>query len=107
GRPRTVAPGSTGSYTVKPGRSQLVNFLVTAEGFVGKVEVKAEGLPKGITSNTTTVNLTPPVRGRPQQPIGGAVELRGTADADPGVSFMRIVATGKTEKGETLRREAT
>lgn len=104
GRQAPVPPGSTGAFNLRPGTRLPVNFLIAPEGFTGQIEVRAEGLPPGVTSTAVKLRITGPTRG---QPLGGLIELRADGDAEPAVGDLRLMATGTSATGETITRTAT
>ncbi|HEV3167092.1 MAG TPA: PPC domain-containing protein [Isosphaeraceae bacterium] len=100
-----TAPGATGAFNLKPGARLPVNFLITPEGFAGSIEVRAEGLPPGVTAASVPIRIAGGTR--TSQPSGGFVELKADSDAEPVVGDLKIVATGKTAKDEVVTRTAT
>ncbi len=76
-------PGANGSLNLQPGTTTTLNFLVTGEGVVGKIEVRAEGLPEGVTAAPIEVSpaglprLGPPIAadGRWPRPQGRSRRL--------------------------------
>src|SRR5581483_3189637 len=84
-------PGANGSLNLRPGTSTSLNFVVSGDGAVGKVEVRAEGLPPGVSANT--VEVSPPAflsPGRPLPPTGGSVVLKVDPNAGADLGHIRI-----------------
>jgi hypothetical protein len=105
-------PGAYGVFNLKPGSQTPLNFLVIARGRPGPVEVKAEGLPPGVTAKPARVDLPRPLKTRAPMatagvPVGGVIVFEVAADARPGWSNVRIVATAHPDPKTTLRRVAT
>ncbi|HWE39725.1 MAG TPA: hypothetical protein VG406_24460 [Isosphaeraceae bacterium] len=109
-RPKPT-PGSGGAYNLKPGANVPVNFLVQPEGRVGPIEVKAEGLPAGVTSNPVTIRTSAlpknarAIRATPAS--GGVLLLKVAPNAEAVSGEFRIVATAKSDSGTIIRRVAT
>lgn len=100
-------PGANGSLTIRPGSTVALNFVVSGEGAVGKVEVRAEGLPTGVTA--APVEVSPPAflgANRPLPPTGGALVLKAAANAPAELGRLRIVATSRPTDGEPRTRPA-
>ncbi len=109
GRNRPAGPALVGAYNLKPGATVPVNFLINAEGDVGPVEVRAEGLPEGVTAEPQIVSITAPApgkngRNRGPQPTGGAIVLKVDPVVAPAVGRLRIVATSRPKVGRPIRR---
>jgi hypothetical protein len=92
-------PGANGAINIKPGTSVPINFLVSSDGRIGKVEVRAEGLPEGVTAAPVTVNLAVGPKGRPPTPSssGGALVLKAAPTARAVLGELRIVGTARIE----------
>ena len=96
-RAARTSPGQFGVYNLKPGSAVPINFQVTPEGRLGPIEVRAEGLPEGVTAEPVTVRM-----GAPDSPTavdaGTASDfllLRVEPYAQPGLAEFRVVATTK------------
>ncbi|WZO97441.1 PPC domain-containing protein [Isosphaeraceae bacterium EP7] len=105
-------PGAFGVFNLRPGSQTPLNFLVVARGRPGPVEVRAEGLPPGVTAAPSRVDLPRPLKTRGPMataaiPVGGSIVLKVANDARPGWSDVRIVATAHPDPRTTLRRVAT
>ncbi len=61
-RSARTSPGQFGVFNLKPGGTIPINFLITPEGRPGPVEVRAEGLPEGVTAEPVAVRLGGPPR---------------------------------------------
>jgi hypothetical protein len=103
-------PGSSGALNLKAETVTPINFLVTPEGRPGRVTVKAEELPPGVSAEPVSVNFT---AGRNQgrnaaaAVSSGALVLKVAANAEPALGTLKVVATAKLEDGTTLTRVAT
>lgn len=96
-------PGANGSLNLKPGSTTTINFLVTGEGAVGKIQVRAEGLPDGVTAEP--VEVSPPAflaSNRPLPPTGGALVLKVDPEASASLGQLRIVASNQPPQGDTI-----
>jgi hypothetical protein len=112
-RAARTTPGQFGVFNLKPAGSVALNFLVTPEGRPGPIEVRAEGLPEGVTAEPVTVRL-----GGPPTPGTSSAAPEGTAPASdflllkvapfaqPGLSEFRVVASTKSA-GLSITREAS
>ncbi len=112
--PRPAGPGSTGVLNLRPGVKIPINFLLTIDGRTGPIEVRAEGLPDGVTATVQKVNPpVPPVGrngmpGRPPSASGGSLVLSVAPDAQPVSGTLRIVATTQPpDGGRPLSRVAS
>ena len=104
-------PGSSGALNLRPGTMTPVNFLVAPSGRPGRVVVKADGLPPGVTSEPVTVAF-PAERGQARAapdalPSSGSIVLRVAANAEPAMGDLRVSATAKLEDGTVLTRHAS
>jgi hypothetical protein len=97
-----ISPGQFGVFNVRPGTSVPINFVVTPEGRPGPLEVRMEGLPEGVTADPVAVRLGP----GDSSPVADFLLLRVAAQARPGLSEFRIVAT-TTGPGPRLEREGS
>jgi hypothetical protein len=112
GRRARNTPAATGALNLKPGSSTPVNFQITSEGRTGPIEVRAEGLPPGVTAKPVTVRPTPQARNarrnnQPAQFNSSAIALSVEPDAPPGLAAFRLVATAKPENSSPITRVAT
>ncbi len=89
--------GYMGVFNVKPGETVAVDFLVTPEGRPGPIEIRAEGLPEGVTADPVTVKFPngPSTSTTPLDPTADRIVLKVTKFAAPGLSQWRLVATAK------------
>ena len=89
-------PGSNGAINLKPGTSVPLNFLVTSDGGISKLQVRAEGLPEGVSAAPVNVTLPGSSRGRGRTvAMGGAIILRVAPGATANQGALRLVATAK------------
>jgi hypothetical protein len=102
-----TGPGALGALNLKPGTVLPINFLVTPEGRVGRVIVRAEGLPPGVSAEPVTVIFSRPPGARFALPQGGSINLRVAEDAASALGTLRIIATTRLPDGSTLTRKAT
>lgn len=87
-------PGPGGT-TLWRGGSQYLDLIVEAQdGFTGPITITAEGLPKGVHLDPTTISID----GR------SAMVIRADADAPADIGAMRLLATG-TINGKAVTRE--
>jgi hypothetical protein len=111
GRRARNTPASVGALNLRPGSSTPLNFQVTSEGKTGPIEVRAEGLPPGVTAAPVTVRPTAQGRAarrtQPAQFNSNAINLKVEPDAEPGLATLRLVATAKPEGGPPITRVAT
>ncbi len=103
-------PGANGAINLKPGTSVPLNFVISSDGSIGKIQVRADGLPEGVTA--APVNITLPVaprgRARNQAATGGALVLKVAPSASGKMGALRVVATAKVEPaGSEIVRQAT
>lgn len=110
-RAPTGGPGSTGSLNLKPDSKTPINFLVTPSGRPGRVTVKAEGLPDGVTAEPVSVNFTA-ARGQGRAnptslASSGSLVLKVAPNAQLAAGTLKVVGTAKLEDGTTLTRVAT
>ena len=109
---RPAGVGQVGALNLRPGSSIPINFLVTAEGATGPIEVHAEGLPPGVIASTQTIRVPatvgrPMVTNRVNPPSGGAITLRVDAGTAAAWGELRLVATAKPEGMPPLVRNAS
>jgi hypothetical protein len=102
-----TGPGALGALNLKPGTVLPINFLVTPEGRLGRVLVRAEGLPPGVSADPVTVVFSRPPGARFALPQGGSINLRVAEDAAPALGTLRVVASTRLTDGGTLTRKAT
>lgn len=106
---RAASPGSNGSLNLRAGSTIPINYLVTSEGATGPIEVRAEGLPAGVTTVPRTIRPTP--SGNRNGPRGAAnadaIILKIDDDAEALVGELRLVAVAKPETGPPIVRTAT
>jgi hypothetical protein len=101
-------PGANGALTLRPGSTSTIQFLVTGTGGLGTIEVRAEGLPLGVSAKP--VQIQPPAfvgPNRPLPPSGGAIALTVDPKAGTDLSRVRIVATARPKDGPELTRVAS
>lgn len=100
-----------GAFNLKPGSQTSVNFIVSVDGETGPIELKAEGLPSGVTAAPVTVR--PPAipagskRRQAQPPLAGAIILIAGLDASTDVGQLRVVATATPKTGPPITRAAS
>jgi hypothetical protein len=102
-----TGPGALGALNLKPGMVLPINFLVSPEGRPGRITVRAEGLPPGVSAEPVTVVLTRPPGARSPLPQGGSINLKVATDAGPALGSLRVVASTRLPGGSTLTRKAT
>lgn len=104
----TNRPGANGSLNLKAGVKTPIDFQVSGIGFQGKVEVRAEGLPPGVTVEPVTVRLSRGTnRNNPLRTATDRLVFNVAKDAKVGVlGELRVIAIAKTENGETLEQTA-
>lgn len=106
-------PGQDAALSVKPGTKVPVNFQIASTGDTGPIEVRAEGLPPGVTAAPVEVRPRPVARGslaaRGNQFKSAALTLQVAADAQPALGELRLVAESKPKDGQgpPLRRTAS
>ncbi len=104
------APSPT-SYSLMPGGRVEVPFAIYPDRFEGAVEVRAEGLPAGVTANAVTVEVKPTpqaqanAKAKAQRrvgnaPVQGSLTLFADPFAEPTVGELRIVGVGKPKAGD-------
>ncbi len=104
---RATSPGSNGVLNVKPGQSIPINFLITTEGKTGPIEIRAEGLPPGVTVQPKTVKPTSIVNRRASgQANADSLVLKVASDAETSLGELRIIAVAKPENGPEIVRTA-
>ncbi|MDB5349788.1 MAG: Bacterial Ig-like domain [Planctomycetota bacterium] len=105
---RATSPGSTGSLNLKAGQSIPINFLITAEGKTGPIEVHAEGLPPGVTVQPKVIKPTAsaPSRNARGQANADSLVLKVEMDAETSLGELRIVAVARPENSPELVRTA-
>ena len=98
-----TSPGQFGVFNLRPGTSVPINFVVTPEGRPGPLEVRAEGLPEGVTAEPVVVRLG---SDDDASTVADFLLIRVAAYARPYLSEFRIVAT-TTGSGDRLEREGS
>lgn len=113
-RPARLTPGQFGVFNLRPGSSTPINLIVVPEGRPGPVEIRAEGLPDGVTADPISIRLPGPPRQGPAgvasgvvRPVADYLLLKVAPHAAPGVGELRVVATARPEPGRILAREAS
>jgi hypothetical protein len=108
-----ISPGQFGVFNLKPGGSVDVNFLVASRGRPGLIEVRAEGLPEGVTAEPVTVRLGGSLASGATSALPGdapaesdSLRLKVAPHAQPALSEFRVVASTKTA-GLSITREAS
>ena len=106
-----AAIGAGGAFNLTPGSSVLVPFVIIPRGRPGTVEVRAEGLPAGLTAEPVPVRLAPTPRSESRAaaewdaaPVVDALRIRVAADAPPGRGTFRVVARSRPGSGRISDR---
>jgi hypothetical protein len=100
-------PGALGALNLRPGTVLPINFLITPEDRLGRVIVRVEGLPPGVSAGPVTVAFSRPPGARFPLPQGDSINLRAAADAAPALGTLRVIASTRLPDGGTLTRAAT
>jgi len=114
--PSLFVPGRFGAFNLKPGTTTPFHFVVVPRGRPGSIEVRAEGLPAGVTSEPVVVRLAnaPRSKGKAEipfdaPPVLDSLRLRA-ADAGPIRGSFRVVARRRVPAGsnaEATQHEAS
>lgn len=104
------SPGRFGAFNLEPGTTTPVHFLVVPQGRPGSIEVRAEGLPAGVTSEPVLVRLASAPRAKSKTevafdspPVLDSLRLRVAADASPIRGTFRVVARRRVSAGNNTR----
>ncbi len=107
--PSLFGPGRFGAYNLEAGTTTPVHFLVVPQGRPGLIEVRAEGLPAGVTSEPVVVRLAgaPRTRGKAEvpfdaPPVPDSLRLRVAADAEAVRGSFRVVARRRGPAGSNV-----
>ena len=108
------SPGRFGTFNLEPGTTTPVHFLVVPQGRPGSIEVRAEGLPVGVTCEPVAVRLAgaPRSTGKTDVPFDApplldSLRLRVAADASPVLGAFRVVARRRGVHSPESEREAS
>jgi hypothetical protein len=106
---RASSPGSNGALNLRAGTSVPLNYLVTSEGPTGPIEIRAEGLPPGVTAFPRTIRPTPTANrnGLRGSANADAIILKVDDDAEGSLGELRLVAEAKPADGPPIIRTAT
>jgi hypothetical protein len=106
--PRT-SPGQFGVFNLRPGSSIAVNFIVAPEGKPGPIEIRAEGLPEGVTAEPVRIRFPGPssTTNTRVEPVADFLQLKVASTAQPGLSELRFVARATPSPGVVIIREAS
>ncbi len=111
GQARTArtSPGQFGVFNLRPGSSTPINFLASASGRPGPVEVRVEGLPEGVSAEPVSVRFPGPNSASPSrsEPVADFLTLKVAPYAQPGLGEVRVVASASPSPGLVLHRDAT
>ena len=106
---RASSPGSNGALNVRAGQTIPINYLITSEGPIGSIEVRAEGLPPGVTALPRTIRPNPVANrtGLRSSANADAIIVNVDLDAKEGLGELRLVGEAKPDGGKPIVRAAT
>lgn len=90
----TSKPGASGTLNLKRGALAAIDFQLSAIDFGGKVEIRAEGLPAGVSAAPVSARI--PLRGPRNIAVRSVTDriiFKTAKDAPAGIGDLRIVAT--------------
>jgi hypothetical protein len=110
GEPSGSSTPPSGAFNLSPGTIATVRFRIVAEGRPGPIQVRAQGLPPGVTAGSATVRAAR--SGRADDPTKstaaeGTLVLTADPDARPASGWMRVVARAPNAATAPIERVAT
>lgn len=94
-------PGANGTLNLKRGVPEAIDFQLSAIDFAGRVEVRAEGLPEGVTAEAVRARIAArgPRNNTAVRSVTDRIILRAAKDAPIGMGGLRIIAALIREDG--------
>jgi hypothetical protein len=112
-RAARTTPGQFGVFNLRPGGVFALNFQISPEGRPGSIQVRAEGLPEGVTADPVDIRVggPPPTGSTSAMPADASAEsdfllIKVGPQAQPGLGEFRVVATTKAP-APTIGRAAS